>query len=53
MPAKDIGIQNGLKQLLNLESKPSEEEIRKRALKWAPYESYAALYLWLSTESVS
>ncbi|RKD71063.1 DNA-3-methyladenine glycosylase II [Sinobaca qinghaiensis] len=53
MPAKDVGIQNGLKKLLELESKPSEEEIRKKALRWAPYESYAALYLWLSTESVT
>ncbi|MFB5663299.1 DNA-3-methyladenine glycosylase family protein [Alteribacillus sp. HJP-4] len=50
MPAGDIGIQNGLKVLLNIDQKPTKDEIYDLADQWKPYNSYAALYLWLSTE---
>ncbi|WP_026703366.1 DNA-3-methyladenine glycosylase family protein [Salibacterium aidingense] len=50
LPAGDIGIQNGLKKLWNRDAKPSVEEVREMGQQWSPYASYAALYIWLSTE---
>lgn len=48
LPANDIGIQNALKNLFSLEKKPTVEEVKAYAHSWAPYESYASLYLWES-----
>lgn len=45
-PAADIGIQNGLKKFYGLEGKPTIEQMQKWRQEWAPYETYAALYLW-------
>ncbi|MGY4690561.1 DNA-3-methyladenine glycosylase family protein [Salibacterium sp. K-3] len=50
LPSGDIGIQNGLKKLWNRTEKPAAGEIREQAEMWSPYGSYAALYIWLSTE---
>ncbi|SDI52761.1 DNA-3-methyladenine glycosylase family protein [Alteribacillus bidgolensis] len=50
LPAGDIGIQNGLKKLWGRDHKPSVEEIKERGKQWSPYASYAAFYIWLSTE---
>jgi DNA-3-methyladenine glycosylase II len=50
-PVGDIGIQNALKKLLNLEKKPSKDMMIQLGEKWAPYRSYATLYLWLSMEN--
>ncbi|MGO4889806.1 DNA-3-methyladenine glycosylase family protein [Anaerobacillus sp. MEB173] len=48
LPANDIGIQNALKKLFDLEKKPTVEQINDYANTWAPFESYASLYLWES-----
>ncbi len=48
MPAADVGVQNGLKKLRGLDKKPAAAEIAVDAAAWAPYNSYAALYLWES-----
>jgi len=45
-PAKDLGIQNGLVKLLGLESRPKPKEMLAISERWAPYRSYASLYLW-------
>lgn len=45
LPA-DIGIQNGLKKVYQLKEKPTYEEMEKWSEPWAPYRSYASLYLW-------
>ncbi|WP_209124844.1 DNA-3-methyladenine glycosylase [Alkalihalobacillus sp. BA299] len=50
LPAADIGIQNALKRLYHLETKPKPDEIIDLAKEWEPYSSYASLYLWLSVE---
>lgn len=52
-PKADIGIQNALKQLYNLERKPTEEEMEKYSESWSPFLSYASLYLWRSIEKRS
>lgn len=49
-PAADIGIQNALKKLYNLETKPAMEEMKQFSKGWEPYLSYASLYLWRSIE---
>ena len=49
-PIADIGIQNALKKLLGLESKPTKEQIEEMIPAWEPYLSYASLYLWRSIE---
>lgn len=49
-PKADIGIQNALKQLMQLPAKPTMEEMLSYSKEWEPYLSYAALYLWRSIE---
>ncbi len=49
-PIADIGIQNALKKLLQLDKKPTKEEMEALLPEWHPYLSYASLYLWRSIE---
>ena len=49
-PKADIGIQNAIKKLYNLEQKPTQEEMETYSKNWSPYLSYASLYLWRSVE---
>ncbi|NRD78133.1 DNA-3-methyladenine glycosylase 2 family protein [Bacillus sp. BRMEA1] len=49
-PVADIGIQNGVKKLYNLVSKPTNEEMERYKQAWEPYLSYASMYLWRSLE---
>ena len=52
-PKADIGIQNAIKKLYNLEQKPTQEEMETYSKNWSPYLSYASLYLWRSVEKRS
>lgn len=49
-PLADIGLQNSLKSLWQLDRKPMKSEITPHLAAWAPYNSYAALYLWRNIE---
>ncbi|MFD1929071.1 DNA-3-methyladenine glycosylase family protein [Sporosarcina siberiensis] len=49
-PIADIGLQNGLQRLWQMDKKPTKDEISLRFSDWSPYLSYAALYLWRSIE---
>ncbi|MBP2242673.1 DNA-3-methyladenine glycosylase II [Cytobacillus eiseniae] len=49
-PYADIGIQNAIKKRYELEAKPTFEEMEQLSKDWAPYLSYASLYLWRSIE---
>jgi len=49
-PIADIGLQNALKKLYNMDRKPSKEEMEGYKPSWEPYASYASLYLWRSIE---
>jgi DNA-3-methyladenine glycosylase II len=49
-PTADIGIQNALKKLYQLDRKPTLEEMEHYKKTWEPYLSYASLYLWRSIE---
>ncbi|MBB4824582.1 DNA-3-methyladenine glycosylase II [Sporosarcina luteola] len=45
-PLADVGLQNAIKYLDNLDEKPSREDILRLAVPWADWESYATFYLW-------
>ena len=45
-PAGDLALQEAAKNLLNLENRPSEKEMRKIAESWVPYRSVCAIILW-------
>ncbi|WP_010677778.1 DNA-3-methyladenine glycosylase family protein [Bacillus timonensis] len=49
-PIADIGIQNAIKKLYNLDKKPTYEQMEEYSKPWEPYLSYASLYLWRSIE---
>lgn len=48
MPAADIGVQNAMQRLYDLQIRPKEPEIRVLSEKWKPWRSYATYYLWQS-----
>ncbi len=45
-PAGDLALQEAAKNLLNLENRPSEKEMRKIAESWVPHRSVCAIILW-------
>lgn len=47
-PIADVGLHNAIKAQLDLERKPSIEEILKLSAGWKGLEAYAAFYLWRS-----
>ncbi|MFI8684473.1 DNA-3-methyladenine glycosylase family protein [Rossellomorea sp. NPDC077527] len=49
-PKADIGIQNAIKKLFQMEQKPTMDELDELSASWHPYLSYASLYLWRSIE---
>lgn len=49
-PVADVGLQNALQKIWEMDRKPTKEEILASCPEWSPYLSYAALYLWRSIE---
>ncbi|TMW70594.1 DNA-3-methyladenine glycosylase family protein [Alteribacter natronophilus] len=47
-PVGDIGVQNALKKEHGLGEKPGISYMEETSARWAPYRSYATLYLWNS-----
>lgn len=45
-PAKDLGVQEGMRRAYALPARPTPREAAARAEAWAPYRSTAAWYLW-------
>jgi DNA-3-methyladenine glycosylase II len=45
-PAGDLGLQVAAQRPLELDTRPSERQLRGRAEGWRPWRGYAALYLW-------
>ncbi|MCK6255985.1 DNA-3-methyladenine glycosylase 2 [Fictibacillus sp. KIGAM418] len=48
LPAADIGLRNGVRKAWGLEYQPSEEDVRRLAEDWAPWNTYITYYLWES-----
>ena len=47
-PVEDLGIRRGMEHIF--EQELTRGEMRDRAVAWAPYRSYASLYLWRACE---
>jgi DNA-3-methyladenine glycosylase II len=45
-PIDDVGLINAIKTLLNMDRKPTKDEILALSIPWANWESYATFYLW-------
>ncbi|PAV31696.1 DNA-3-methyladenine glycosylase [Virgibacillus profundi] len=45
-PIADVGLQNAIKSLKNINRKPTKEEILEIASTWKGWEAYATFYLW-------
>jgi DNA-3-methyladenine glycosylase II len=50
-PVGDLGIRKGMETLFGEDL--SRAEMRDRAERWAPYRSYASLYLWRVEEDIA
>ena len=47
-PLEDVGLHNALKKQLNLDQKPSLDQIKELAESWEGWRAYATFYLWQS-----
>ena len=47
-PLEDAGVHNAIKNLMNLKSKPSLDQVKRIYKKYKGWEAYATLYLWKS-----
>ncbi|MFD2612087.1 DNA-3-methyladenine glycosylase family protein [Paenibacillus gansuensis] len=45
-PVGDAGLLNAVKQLLNMEKKPTESQLRELFSGWKGWEAYLTFYLW-------
>lgn len=45
-PIADVGIHNALKGILELDKKPTIDEIEKLSVNWVGWEAYVTFYLW-------
>jgi len=46
LPADDLGIRKGVQVVDGLEAMPPPKALLERGERWAPYRTYASLYLW-------
>jgi DNA-3-methyladenine glycosylase II len=46
LPIDDMAVQEGLKKLLNLETRPKPKVVTEHAEQWRPIRSVASWYLW-------
>lgn len=53
LPTGDLGIKKAIMLNYGYKSLPDEDEVENlsRKMKWAPYNSYAALYMWKSIDA--
>jgi DNA-3-methyladenine glycosylase II len=47
-PVADVGLQNAIKQQLNLNKKPTADDIIRYSNAWKNWQAYATFYLWAS-----
>ncbi|MBC8328866.1 MAG: DNA-3-methyladenine glycosylase 2 family protein [Planctomycetes bacterium] len=50
LPTADLGVQEGLRRLDELEERPTPKQLEQRGAAWAPLRSVAAWYLWRLTD---
>lgn len=47
----DLGLQNAIKKIYRLKSKPTQKQMEKIVKLWAPYKTIASRYLWKSLDN--
>jgi len=45
-PMGDVGLQNGIKLINNMDNKPSMDELKTLKTKWHKHCAYATFYIW-------
>jgi DNA-3-methyladenine glycosylase II len=46
LPIDDLGIRKGAQAVDRAEAMPTPKALLERGARWAPYRTYASLYLW-------
>ena len=46
LPAKDLGVLKGYRKMRGLRQMPHRSRLERAGLRWRPYRSVAAWYLW-------
>jgi DNA-3-methyladenine glycosylase II len=46
LPVDDMGVQEGMKRLFNLDHRPKKKEMEELAEPWRPFRSYGSWYMW-------
>ena len=46
IPADDLGLLEGVRQLYELDQRPTPDELRRFAERWRPYRSVASWFVW-------
>lgn len=52
LPVDDLGVRKGAQRVDRLEGLPLPRELLARGERWAPYRTYASLYLWRIADGV-
>ncbi len=50
-PADDLGLMNAVKKAYRLKNRPDKKRLQELSIRWEPYKSIAAMYLWRSLDS--
>jgi 3-methyladenine DNA glycosylase/8-oxoguanine DNA glycosylase len=53
MPATDLGVQKGVRNVYGLQELPAPDDLMQRTHHLAPYRSAAAWYFWRASETVT
>ncbi|HLO97762.1 MAG TPA: hypothetical protein VK171_04130 [Fimbriimonas sp.] len=51
LPIDDMGVQEGIRRFLELETRPKPKEMHALAESWAPYRSVGSWYMWRLLEN--
>ena len=53
LPVDDLGIRRGAQRVDALDAPPTPKALAERGARWAPYRTYASLYLWRIADSAA
>jgi 3-methyladenine DNA glycosylase/8-oxoguanine DNA glycosylase len=50
LPVHDLGVRRGFQMAYKKRKMPSPEQLHKHGLRWSPYRTFAARYLWRAAD---
>ena len=50
-PSDDFGVRNGFRVVMKLDDMPKPRALREHAVRWTPYRTLAAWYLWRAADA--